>query len=127
MEKICWINTFGTPALQRAYAEGYGVERGVAECILSRIENRLPFPLVRSWDLVEERPSPWASAFEARDQICDAVKGLVLPEGWHVDVSRISRVTIAPETDEEEKFTGVVLSVLQDRRQILQVVVDFES
>lgn len=126
MEKT-WIDTYGTPALQRAFAEGYGVERGVAECILTQIEASIAYPLVRSWDKVEERTSPWASAFEARDQVSAVARTIDLPAGWHIDVSRISRVTIAPESDEEEKFTGVVVSVLQGKRQIMQAVVDFES
>ena len=118
-----WIEAHGGDALQRAFGEGYDIKKGVAEQLVCTIGDALSLELFRSWQLVEERTSPRAETFAKRDEVCEVVAALVVPPGWTVEVSRISRITFG-----EDKTTGVMIAMRDgEYEMILHVGVDFES
>lgn len=118
-----WIEAHGSDALQRAFSEGYDVNKGVGEQLVSTIGDGLDLELFRSWDSVEERTSPHADTFEKLDRVCEVVAALAMPSDWGLEISRISRITFG-----EDKTTGVMLAILdEDREMVIHLGVDFES
>jgi hypothetical protein len=118
-----WIMEYGSDALQRAHAEGYGVRKGVADEILLEIEGGLELDVHTSWESCEERTSPSADSFALRDTVLSLVRSIVLPAGWSMDVSRISRITL----DDSAKVTGVFVIVEDECGIVKNVAVDFET
>lgn len=118
-----WIDSNGSSALKRAYAEGYAVKKGIGDQLVSELRQSVRMPVLDSWDAVEERTSPTADSFAKRDLMQTLVNALKVPDGWQVDVSRVSRI----ETVDAAIFTGVLLSVLDAEHKIVrQAVVNFE-
>ena len=120
-----WILKYGTPALQRAQKEGYAVERGAAELVLEKLSAHLGMDLYfhADWESSGERTSPYPESFARRDAVREAVEKEDLPEGWHIEISRISRVTLPDKTH----FTGVLLEVRLSKRLLLTGALDFEG
>lgn len=120
-----WVEMHGTPELKRALAEGYEVKKGVANLLIENLadESDMKLHLQSDWLEVQERTSPRAESFEARDRVSDLVRDLEKPEGWHIDVSRISRFALL----DGSYFTGVLLDVRDEtRRQLTQAALNFE-
>lgn len=124
-----WIENHGTPELKRALAEGYEVKKGAATRLVElvaedSVEGGLDLYEQAEWLEVKERTSPRAEAFAKRDMVMDAVKRVDKPDGWRVDVSRISRVALLGGT----YFTGVTLEVREQHNKLLtRVALDFEG
>jgi hypothetical protein len=118
-----WIEAHGTPALQRAYDEGYDVKKGVGDNILEQLEDCMDLPVFESWLEDEERTSPTAESFAKRDTVQACLKLLKIPVGWSVQLSRISRVMLL----DHAKITGVLVTVADDNFKVIRrVVVSFE-
>lgn len=119
-----WIDSNGSSALKRAYAEGYAVKKGIGDHLISELRDATEMEVLDSWDSVEERTSPTAASFGKRDLVQAILQSLVAPDGWRLDISRVSRVKLP----EDENFTGVLVSVLDAEHVIVrQAVVNFES
>lgn len=118
-----WIETHGTEALKRAHREGYSVMKGIGDHLLDQLIESLDLECIEVWQDAEERTSPTADSFGKRDLVHACVKTLAVPEGWTVDVSRISRVTLEDDT----KITGVLVTVFDVRRWVVRrAVFSFE-
>lgn len=119
-----WIDSNGSSALKRAYAEGYAVKKGIGDQLISELRHSTNMLVLDTWDSVEERTSPTAASFGKRDLIQAVLQSLKVPEGWRLDISRVSRI----KRPEDENFTGVLVSVLDAEHSIVrQAVVNFES
>ena len=121
-----WVQTHGTPELKRALAEGYEVKKGVADLLVEKLADAVNMNHYDQAEWLEagERTSPRAEAFAARDRVKEELKVMELPEGWGVEVSRISRVALL----DGSYFTGVVLDVRDDARRLLtRASLNFES
>lgn len=121
-----WVQTHGTPELKRALKEGYSVQSGVANLIVSSIGEHLNLitHVQSDWLDVGERSSPRGDSFASRDAVLDLSLAMDLPDGWRVDVSRISRFTLL----DGSYFTGVMLDVYdEDRKHLVRGSVNFEA
>lgn len=112
-----WIQKYGTPALKRALAEKYSVEKGISDILVSQLEEALDhLTVVLAWLESEERTSPTAESFAKRDVVVDSARELPLPAGWSVTVSRISRITLT----DLSKVTGVFVSISDSQRKLVR-------
>ena len=119
-----WLEEHGTPALRRAFEEGYEVAKGIGDLLVSDIRDSLDMTMHTEWSQVEERTSPNAESFSKRDLVVACAKSLESPDGWSKDVSRISRIYVT----EDIKTTGVIFTVRDaDRKQVKQLAIDFEN
>ena len=121
-----WVNEYGTPELKRAHAEGYEVKKGVATILTNTLACATGMKKFEQadWLDVGERTSPRAEAFAARDCTRDAIEALDLPDGWSIDVSRISRFALPDGT----YFTGVTLDVRDEHsKHLARYALNFES
>jgi hypothetical protein len=123
MDTQIWIDTFGDAALRRSFQEGYDTRRGIAVIAMGRLEKELRFEMTARWDSIEERTSPFAESFAARDAVLAAIETVRLPVGWHFYTGRISRILV-----EGEPFTGVLVRLFdENQKEMFTRVVDFES
>ena len=122
-----WVEKHGTPEMQRAVSEGYSVtSSAIGDLLLSELQDSLEMPVAFEWVEVRERKDPQAASFGRRDVVQVCAKGIETPDGYTVEVSRISRVE-ERESKPRKYWTGVVVSVHYEGRIVSEAAVNFED